>query len=267
MTTPDTVGPLLETKLYVPTPRARPGRPSQAERAPEPRGRVEADAHLRAGRLRQDDAAGRVAGIRARSASRSVAWLSLDRADNQAAVVLDLPDRRPADGGARRSARRALALLQGTQPPPIESILATLLNELGGPAERHRAGARRRPRGRRPRHRGRDDVPARAPAATHPPRDRHPCRSGAAARPPAGARRTRRDPRRRPALHPCRGCRVPERRRWASTWPRATSRPWRGAPKAGSPPSSWRRSRCRDATTSPASSRASLGTTATSSTT
>ena len=41
---------------------------------------------------------------------------------------------------------------------------------------------------------------------------------------------------------------------------------WRGAPRAGSPPSSWRRSRCRGATTSPASSRALRGTTATSST-
>ena len=48
----------------------------------------------------------------------------------------------------------------------------------------------------------------------------------------------------------------------ARTWRR-----WRSAPKDGSPPSSWRRSRCRAATTSPASSPASPETTATSSTT
>ena len=46
-----------------------------------------------------------------------------------------------------------------------------------------------------------------------------------------------------------------------------TSPRWRRAPKAGSPDCSWRRSRCRGATTSPASSPASPGTTATSWTT
>ena len=45
------------------------------------------------------------------------------------------------------------------------------------------------------------------------------------------------------------------------------SQRWRRAPKVGSPRSSWRRSRCRGETTSPASSLASPGTTATSSTT
>lgn len=47
----------------------------------------------------------------------------------------------------------------------------------------------------------------------------------------------------------------------------ATSRPWRDAPKAGSPRSSWPPCPCRDETTSPASSPASPGTTGTSSTT
>src|SRR5674476_194032 len=45
------------------------------------------------------------------------------------------------------------------------------------------------------------------------------------------------------------------------------SQRWRSAPKGGSPHFSWRRCRCRAETTSPASSRASPGTTATSSTT
>ena len=86
--------------------------------------------------------------------------------------------------------------------------------------------------------------------------------------PPAGARRARRDPRRRPALH--RRTRPPrtsttsmgldagrERRRGAGGAHR----------RAGSPPCSWRRCRCRGGTTSPASSPASPATTATSSTT
>ena len=104
------------------------------------------------------------------------------------------------------------------------------------------------------------------PAAAAP-GDRQPRRSGAAAGPPARARRARRDPRRRPALHARRGRGVPQRGDGPGPDGARTSPRWRGAPKAGSPRSSWRRSRCRGATTSPASSPASPGTTATSSTT
>ena len=50
------------------------------------------------------------------------------------------------------------------------------------------------------------------------------------------------------------------------SWPHGMSPRWRRVPKAGSPPSSWRRCRCRDATTSPASSPVLPATTATSST-
>ena len=66
---------------------------------------------------------------------------------------------------------------------------------------------------------------------------------------------------------PGRGCGVPQRGDGPGADGRRTSPRWRGAPRAGSPRSSWRRSRCRGATTSPASSPASPATTATSSTT
>ena len=105
----------------------------------------------------------------------------------------------------------ALALLQAPQPPPIETVLAALLNELRRAAGRHRAGARRLPRDRRARRPGRDGVPARpsAPAAAR--GDRQPGRSRAAAGAAASARRAGRDPRRRAALHARRGRGVPQR--------------------------------------------------------
>jgi LuxR family maltose regulon positive regulatory protein len=61
---------------------------------------------------------------------RSVAWLSLDPADNELAsfwtyLIAALQTAVPGVG------ERALALLQGPQPPPIETVLATLLNDLG----------------------------------------------------------------------------------------------------------------------------------------
>ena len=72
----------------------------------------------------------------------------------------------------------------------------------------------------------------------------------AAAGPAAGPRRAGRDPRRRPALHARRGRGLPQRGDGPGPRRRRTSPRWRGAPRAGSPRSSWRRSRCRAATTS-----------------
>ena len=115
--------------------------------------------------------------------------------------------------------------------------------------------------------RGRHGVPARAPAPARAPGDQHPGRPRPAAGPAAGPRRAGRGPCRRPALHARRGDGVPQRRRRAGPGRRATSPPWRGAPRAGSPRSSWRRCRCRDGTTPPGSSPASPATTGTSSTT
>ena len=61
---------------------------------------------------------------------RSAAWLSLDQGDNQPVafwtyLISALRTVAPGVGAS------ALSLLQGPQPPPIETILSTLLNELG----------------------------------------------------------------------------------------------------------------------------------------
>jgi len=60
---------------------------------------------------------------------RSVAWLSLDQSDNHAAsfwtyLITALQTVEPHLGA------NAISLLQSFQPPPIESVLTTLLNEL-----------------------------------------------------------------------------------------------------------------------------------------
>ena len=209
MTAQDDAGPLLETKLYIPRPRrGLVARPRLLERL-RPWGRVEADARLRSGRLRQDDAAGRVA--RRSSRRRAIGGLAVARPERQPArVVLDLRDRRPADGGAGRRRRRALAAAAaataadraGPRPAPQRAQRDVA---------RDRAGARRLPRHRRARRPGRDGLPAGAPAPADAPGDRQPRRSAVAAGPPARARRARRDPRRRSALHARRGRRVPQR--------------------------------------------------------
>ena len=61
--------------------------------------------------------------------TRPVAWVSLDQSDNDPAVfwsylITALQKIQPELG------ERSLALLQSSQPPPIESVLMTLLNEL-----------------------------------------------------------------------------------------------------------------------------------------
>jgi len=60
---------------------------------------------------------------------RSTAWLSLDQADNQPGsfwiyLITALQKVAPGVGA------RALSLLQEPQPPPVDTVLATLLNEL-----------------------------------------------------------------------------------------------------------------------------------------
>ena len=118
--------PLLETKFHVPGGRAV-GRPSEAERAAEPRRGGGADARVGPGRVRQDDAAGGVAGDRS-AGGRSVAWLSLDQRDNDPALFWTylVTALKTAVHGVGAS---ALSLLQPPQPP-IEAVLATLLNDL-----------------------------------------------------------------------------------------------------------------------------------------
>ncbi|HJZ02390.1 MAG TPA: BTAD domain-containing putative transcriptional regulator, partial [Streptosporangiaceae bacterium] len=130
----DSLGPapLLETKLYVP--RSRRGlvpRPRLSERLD--RGiastvtLVSAPAGFGKTTLLAEWLA---AGPAAPADERLAAWLSLDRADNDPAsfwtyVIAAL---RTAAPGAGES---ALALLQAPQPPPIETVLTVLLNDLG----------------------------------------------------------------------------------------------------------------------------------------
>ena len=78
---------------------------------------------------------------------RSAGWLSLDRADNDPVsfwtyVVAALRTVAPEVGSG------AVTLLADSPPPSFESVLTTLLNDLGAVPNGHRAGARRLPRHR-----------------------------------------------------------------------------------------------------------------------
>ena len=127
--------PLLETKLYVP--RSRRGlvpRPRLSERLD--RGiasklmLVSAPAGFGKTTLLTEWLA---AGPAAPAGERLVAWLSLDRGDNDPAsfwtyVIAAL---RTVASGVGES---ALALLQAPRSPPIETVLTALLNDLGATA-------------------------------------------------------------------------------------------------------------------------------------
>src|SRR5919202_1681882 len=120
--------PVLETKLYVPKPR----------RGALPRARLRermdraADVQLTlvsapAGFGKTTLLADWLATIKVDG--RAVAWLSLDQSDNHPAafwmyVVAALQKVAPGAG------QNAISLLQSPQPPPIETVLATLLNDL-----------------------------------------------------------------------------------------------------------------------------------------
>jgi len=122
-------GPLLETKLYVPRLRRRP----VARRRLSDRLRHGAESRLilvsappgfGKTTLLAEWLAARPAG------ERSVAWLSLDEADSQPSafwtyLITALQTVAPGVGAG------ALSALQDPHPPPIETALATLLNELG----------------------------------------------------------------------------------------------------------------------------------------
>jgi LuxR family maltose regulon positive regulatory protein len=120
--------PLLETKLYVPRPRR--------VLVPRPRLRECLDRGTEASLTLVCAPAGfgkttlLAAWVTAtRSDGRSAAWLSLDRGDNQPTsfwtyVIAALQTTVPGVG------TEPLALLQSPQPPAIDVVLATLLNEL-----------------------------------------------------------------------------------------------------------------------------------------
>jgi LuxR family maltose regulon positive regulatory protein len=128
--------PVLETKLYLPRPR--PGlvlRPRLSRRLDVgTTGKlvlVSAPAGFGKTTLLADWLALREA---VPEHERSVAWLSLDRGDNEPAtfwtyVIAALRTVAPGLGTSE------LALLASPQPPPIDLVLTTLLNELGAAAE------------------------------------------------------------------------------------------------------------------------------------
>ena len=128
-TTLDETGPLLETKLYVPRlRRAQVARPRLSERlsrgAESKLTLISAPAGFGKTTLLAEWLAAAPTG------DRSTAWLSLDQADNQPVpfwsyLIAALQTVAPGVGAS------ALSLLQAPQPPPIETALATLLNELG----------------------------------------------------------------------------------------------------------------------------------------
>jgi LuxR family maltose regulon positive regulatory protein len=125
----DNAGPLLETKLYVPKLRrglvTRPRLIERLSRGSESKlTLVSAPAGFGKTTLLAEWLAATP------EAERSTAWLSLDPSDNQAAsfwtyLITALQTVAPGVGG------HALSLLRGAQPPPIEMVLTTLLNELG----------------------------------------------------------------------------------------------------------------------------------------
>ena len=127
--------PLLETKFYVP--RSRRGlvpRPRLSERldrgAASKLMLVSAPAGFGKTTLLTEWLA---AGPAAPADERLAAWLSLDRGDNDPVsfwtyVIAALRTVAPGVGES------ALALLHAPQPPPIETVLTVLLNELGAVA-------------------------------------------------------------------------------------------------------------------------------------
>src|SRR6266542_151201 len=128
VTTLDNAGPLLETKLYVPkVRRSLVARPRLIERmshgAESKLTLISAPAGFGKTTILTEWLAATAA------AERSAAWLSLDQNDNQAApfwtyLITALQAVAPTVGAS------ALSLLQEPQPPRIESVLATVLNEL-----------------------------------------------------------------------------------------------------------------------------------------
>jgi len=129
VTTLDNAGPLLQTKLYVPRlRRTLVARPRLSERlshgAESKLTLISAPAGFGKTTLLAEWLAA------ASADERSTAWLSLDQADNQPVsfwtyLITALQTAAPEVGAS------ALSLLQEPQPPPIQTVLTTLLNELG----------------------------------------------------------------------------------------------------------------------------------------
>ena len=134
---PGSPGPavLLETKFYVPR--------SRRDLVPRPRlaERLDRGSALKLVLVSAPAGFGKTtlltewlaAGPAAPAGERRAAWLSLDRADNDPVsfwtyVIAALRTVAPGVGDS------ALTLLQAAQPPPIETVLTALLNDLGAAA-------------------------------------------------------------------------------------------------------------------------------------
>lgn len=122
--------PLLETKLYIP--QWRPGlvsRPGLIDRLDHGAERKLIVVSAPAGFGKTTLLAEWLAAPKART--RAVAWVSLSQADNDPALfwtyVISALQKVQAGVG-----QHALALLHASQPPPIEAILTTLINEING---------------------------------------------------------------------------------------------------------------------------------------
>jgi LuxR family maltose regulon positive regulatory protein len=125
----DIAASLLETKFYLPRPRSRlVVRPRLSERLNRT---IESKLTLVSAPAGFGKTTLLSAWLAAGPADgRSAAWLSLDQGDNEpdsfwTYLVAALQTVDPVVGA------RALSLLQGPQPPPLETTLTTLLNELG----------------------------------------------------------------------------------------------------------------------------------------
>lgn len=129
--------PILATKLYIPPPRPKLiARPHLFERLNEGLYKKLTLISAPAGFGKSTLVSAWIAGC-----SQAVAWLSLDETDSDptrfltyfvAALQRCPQDKAPAssDGIPARIGQSVLALLQSPQPPPLESLLTTLLNEI-----------------------------------------------------------------------------------------------------------------------------------------
>src|SRR5512141_2663131 len=117
--------PILATKLYIPPPRARIVlRPRLVERLNEGLQRKLTLISAPAGFGKTTLVSEWVAGC-----ERKVAWLSLDEGDNDPACFLAYLVA-ALQTIAANIGKGVLAVLHSPQPPPIESILTALLNEI-----------------------------------------------------------------------------------------------------------------------------------------
>ena len=154
--------------------------------------RAEADARLRAARLRQDDAAGRMGGRGRRAAVAAPRWRGSrwTTRDNDPAtfwtyVVAALRTAAPAVG------TEATGTAGSPQPPPVETVLTSLVNDVGAP-EPTSCWCWTTTTSSPPTCSG-SGVPARPPAAAAPPGHRQPGRPAPSPPPAPGARRAGRD--------------------------------------------------------------------------